>query len=60
MFTESIFVLLSSGKKAKTNSLKLFKIMAFKNWQQETTKGILKLKTSPLMSSKEKLKCQNV
>ena len=38
----SIFVLLSTGKKAKTTSLKVFKIMAFKNWQQETTEGTLR------------------
>ena len=39
IFKLSMFVLLSTGKKAKTTSLKVFKIMAFKNWQQETTKG---------------------
>ena len=36
-----MFVLLSIDKKAKTISLKAFKIMDFKNVQQETTKKIL-------------------
>ena len=36
-----MFVLLSTDKKAKTVSLKVFKIMNFKNLQQETTKGTL-------------------
>ena len=38
IFTYRIFVLLSTGKKAKRISLKVFKIMAFKKLQQETTK----------------------
>ena len=42
IFTWSIFALLSTGKKGKTISLKVFKIIAFKNWQQETTKGTLR------------------
>ena len=42
IFTKSIFVLRSTGKKAKTISLKVFKIMAFKNWQQETTKDTMR------------------
>ena len=29
-------------KETQTISLKVFEIMAFKNWQQETTKGILR------------------
>ena len=33
-----MFVLLSTGKKAKTISWKIFKIMAIKSWQQETWK----------------------
>ena len=41
-FTSSIFVLIWTGKKAKTISLKVFKIMAFKKWQQETTKDSLR------------------
>ena len=42
IFTSSIFVLIKKSKKAKTISLKVFKIMAFKNWQQETTKDTLR------------------
>ena len=37
-----MFVLLSTGKKAKTISLKVFKITDFKKLQQETTKGTLR------------------
>ena len=42
IFTYGIFVLLSTHKKAKTISWKLFKTMDFKNLQQETTKGTLR------------------
>ena len=37
-----MFVSLSTEKKYKTASLKVFKIMIFKNWQQETTKASLR------------------
>ena len=42
IFTESIFVSLSLAKKVEMISLKVFKIMVLKNWQQETTKGTLR------------------
>ena len=42
IFTSSIFVLLLTDKKAKTISLKVFKITDFKNLQQETAKGTLR------------------
>ena len=42
IFTYSVFVLLSTGKKTKTISLKVFKIIAFENWQKETKKGTLR------------------
>ena len=43
IFTKSIFVLFSTDKKrAKTISLKVFKITEFKNLHQETTKGTLR------------------
>ena len=41
-FTQRTFVLLSSGKKATLILLKISKIMVFKIWQQETTKGTLR------------------
>ena len=41
-FTWTIFVLLSTDKKAKTISLKVFKITDFKNLQQETTNYTLR------------------
>ena len=37
-----MFVLISTDKKVKTISLKVFKITNFKNLQQETTKGTLR------------------
>ena len=37
-----MFVLISTDKKVKTISLKVFKIRNFKNLQQETTKGTLR------------------
>ena len=43
IFTQSIYVLLSTDKKAKAMSLKVLKIMDFKNLQQETTKGTMRL-----------------
>ena len=42
IFTYSVFVLLSTGKKTKTISLKVFTIIAFENWQKETKKGTLR------------------
>ena len=45
IFMLNIFVLLSTGKKARTISLKVFKIMAFKNWQQNLTTVTKGLKT---------------
>ena len=42
IFTQCVLALFSTGQKAKTISLKVFKIMAFKNWQPETTKGTLR------------------
>ena len=42
IFTSSIFVLLLTDKKAKTISLKVFKITDFKNLQLETAKGTLR------------------
>ena len=42
IFTYSVFVLLSTGKKTKTISLKVFMIIAFENWQKETKKGTLR------------------
>ena len=38
-----MFLLLSTDKKTETVSLKIFKIIDFKNLQQETTKGTLRL-----------------
>ena len=37
-----MFVLLSTDKKPKTISLKVFKITDFKSFQQETAKGTLR------------------
>ena len=42
IFIYSIFVLLSTDKKAKTISLKVFKKIDFKNLRQDTIKGTLK------------------
>ena len=42
IFTKSIFVLCLTDRKAKTISLKVFKITKFKNLHQETTKGTLR------------------
>ena len=42
MFTLSIFCLTFNWKNAKTILLKIFKIMDFKNWQQETKNGTLR------------------
>ena len=56
IFTQSIFILLSTDKKAKTISLKLFKIAEFKNLHQEITKGTLrplKQKTRPMTRTLE-------
>ena len=38
----SVKLIFTTDKKAKTISLKVFKRMDFKNWQQETTKGTLR------------------